>query len=76
MILYRGKIIFIFFVQIIFYSCSRNEFSGDSELTMQKIESGSVRIYLEGTEIGFRRIESLFKEQKTQQAHHATIKCM
>lgn len=37
--------------------------SRDSDLTLLKIESGSVRIYFEGDEDGFERIKSIFKSQ-------------
>jgi hypothetical protein len=35
--------------------------SGDTSLTLQKIEAGSVRLILEGSEEGFRQLEALFK---------------
>lgn len=37
--------------------------SGDLDLTLLKVESGSVKIYLEGNENGFERIKSLLKSQ-------------
>jgi len=38
------------------------QLSGDMTMTIQKIEAGSIKLTIEGTEDGFERIESLFRQ--------------
>ena len=40
------------------------QISGDASLTLQKIEKGSVKLFLDGSEDGFKRIEALFKARQ------------
>jgi len=48
--------------------------SGDASLTVRKIEEGSVKIGLEGSLEGFRRINSLFKEGQLTEIAGSPIK--
>jgi uncharacterized protein YneF (UPF0154 family) len=48
--------------------------SGDVTLTLQKIESGSVILILEGSEDGYEKIKTLLKSGKLQETANFTIK--
>jgi CBS domain-containing protein len=41
-----------------------HQISGDASLTVQKVEPGSIRLYLEGSEDGFKELDSLFTSGK------------
>jgi CRP/FNR family transcriptional regulator, cyclic AMP receptor protein len=49
------------------------EISGDASLTLQKIEEGSVKLILEGSEDGFNRIEALFRSGQLTELIHLRI---
>ena len=48
--------------------------SGDASLTVRKIEEGSVKIVLEGSLEGFRRINSLFREGRLTEIAGSPVK--
>ena len=45
------------------------ELSGDATLTITRMESGSVKIYLKGSVKGFLKIKSLFENQELKSIH-------
>jgi len=49
------------------------QISGDTSLTLQRIEAGSLKLFLEGSDDGFKRLEELFKTEELVEVMEITI---